>query len=67
MARILATGGAGQGSNLVHALLGRGDEVTVLDNFSTGRRENLADIMNRITLVEGSLADPGAVRRALGG
>jgi UDP-glucose 4-epimerase len=40
--RALVTGGAGFiGSNLVDALVGRGDEVTVLDDLSTGRRENL--------------------------
>ncbi len=40
--RCLVTGGAGFiGSNLVDALLARGDEVTVLDDLSTGRRENL--------------------------
>jgi UDP-glucose 4-epimerase len=40
--RALVTGGAGFiGSNLVDALLGRGDEVTVVDDLSTGRRENL--------------------------
>ena len=41
--------------------------MTVLDNFSTGRRQNLEDVLDRITLVEGSLADPEAVRRALDG
>src|ERR1044072_1905544 len=40
--RTLAAGGAGFiGSNLVDALLARGDDVTVVDNLSTGRRENL--------------------------
>jgi len=40
--RVLVTGGAGFiGSNLVDALIGRGDEVTALDDLSTGRRENL--------------------------
>src|SRR4029079_16203466 len=40
--RALVTGGAGFiGSNLVDALLARGDEVSVVDNLSTGRRENL--------------------------
>src|SRR5215208_600968 len=41
--RALVTGGAGFiGSNLVDALLERGDEVTVIDDLSTGRRDNLA-------------------------
>jgi len=41
--RVLVTGGAGFiGSHVVERLLGRGDEVAVLDNLSTGRRENLA-------------------------
>ena len=40
--KALVTGGAGFiGSNLVDALLARGDEVTVLDDLSTGKRENL--------------------------
>ena len=41
--KALVTGGAGFiGSNLVDALLARGDEVTVVDNLATGKRENLA-------------------------
>jgi nucleoside-diphosphate-sugar epimerase len=52
--KILVTGGAGFiGSNLVHALLERGDEVRVLDNFSTGHRRNL--IGADVELVEGDL------------
>ena len=68
MARILVTGGAGFiGSNLVHALLKRGDDVVVLDNFSTGRRENLDSVLNEITLVDGSLANLDDVLKALDG
>jgi len=68
MARILVTGGAGFiGSHLVRALLGRGDDVVVLDNFATGRRVNLEAIDGQFELVEGSLLDPDALARALRG
>jgi nucleoside-diphosphate-sugar epimerase len=68
MARILVTGGAGFiGSHLVRALLGRGDDVVVLDNFATGRRVNLEQIAGQFELVEGSLLDPDALARALRG
>jgi UDP-glucose 4-epimerase len=61
--RALVTGGAGFiGSNLVDALLARGDEVTVLDDLSTGRRSNLdAAIATGATFVEGSVTDAGDV------
>lgn len=56
--RYLVTGGAGFiGSHLVEHLLGRGEDVVVLDNFSTGRRENLAPFLSKIELIEGSLTD----------
>jgi UDP-glucose 4-epimerase len=46
--KALVTGGAGFiGSNVVDALIARGDEVTVLDNLSTGRRENLEDAVSK--------------------
>jgi len=61
--KALVTGGAGFiGSNLVDALLARGDEVTVVDDLSTGRRENLADALaNGATLVEADIRDRGAM------
>lgn len=66
--RFLVTGGAGFiGSNLVAALVRRGDAVVVLDDFSTGKRENLAALQSQITLIEGSLTDLETVRRAVDG
>jgi nucleoside-diphosphate-sugar epimerase len=68
MARILVTGGAGFiGSSLVRGFLHRGDEVVVLDNFSTGSRENLVGIEGQIRLIEGSITDYDAVCAALEG
>jgi UDP-glucose 4-epimerase len=62
--RAIVTGGAGFiGSNLVDALLERGDEVTVIDDLSTGRRENLEAAHARGTrLVEADIRDPEALR-----
>jgi UDP-glucose 4-epimerase len=57
--RAIVTGGAGFiGSHVVDALVARGDEVTVLDNLSTGRRENVDE---RARLMEADLAEAGAV------
>lgn len=68
MSRYLVTGGAGFiGSNIVRALLDRGDDVSVLDDFSSGRRENLADIADRIRLVEGTICSADDVGRAIEG
>ena len=75
MARYLVTGGAGFiGSNLVEAILRRGDDVRVLDNFATGRRGNLdaapswADAgRSRYELVEGDIRDAATCRRAVEG
>ena len=56
MARYLVTGGAGFiGSHVVDALLGRGERVRVLDDFSTGKRENLAPWLDRVELIEGDI------------
>jgi len=67
--RALVTGGAGFiGSNLVDALLARGDRVTVVDDLSTGRRENLAGALERgATLIEADIAEAEAVGAAVRG
>ena len=53
----LVTGGAGFiGSHLVDALLSKGDDITVLDNFSTGRPENLVHVKDEVELVEADLS-----------
>ena len=66
--RVLVTGGAGFiGSNLAHALMERGDEVRVLDNFSTGRRANLASLGREIEVVEGDLRSYERVHTAVRG
>jgi nucleoside-diphosphate-sugar epimerase len=64
----LVTGGAGFiGNHVVRALLERGHTVRVFDNFSTGHRENLTDILDRVELVEGDLRSIDACRRAVKG
>jgi len=66
--KFLVTGGAGFiGSNLVDALVRRGDTVLVLDNFSTGKRENLEAVRDRVGVIEGSITDLPTVRRAVEG
>jgi nucleoside-diphosphate-sugar epimerase len=75
LARYLVSGGAGFiGSNLVEALLRRGDDVVVLDDFSTGRRENLSGVAQwaapgggAFRLVEGDMRDPATCREATAG
>jgi UDP-glucose 4-epimerase len=59
--KILITGGAGFiGSHLADRLLARGDEVVVIDNFATGRRDNL-EPRSKLQLIEGTIADPAVV------
>jgi UDP-glucose 4-epimerase len=63
--RYLVTGGAGFiGSNIVDELLRRSHEVTVLDDFSSGKEENLAAAKNKIRLVRASITDLDATREA---
>jgi len=62
------TGGAGFiGSHLVRFFLERGERVRVLDNFSTGKRENLSEVEGRIELVQGSLSSPKDIEAAVEG
>ncbi|MGQ0560348.1 MAG: SDR family oxidoreductase [Gemmatimonadota bacterium] len=66
--RYLVTGGAGFiGSHLVEHLVKRGDEVVVLDDFSTGRRANLDAFRADIELIEGTLLDPAVCARGARG
>ncbi|MDW8222244.1 MAG: SDR family oxidoreductase [Gemmatales bacterium] len=66
MRQCLVTGGAGfLGSHLVEALVSEGWRVRVLDDFSTGRRENLLSVLSQIELVEGSVTDHEVVERAV--
>ena len=66
MKTCLVTGGAGFiGSTLVRTLLERGDKVRVLDNFSTGKRENLASIASKIELFEGDILNLDDVEKAV--
>ena len=66
--RVLVTGGAGFiGSNLVRALLERGDEVRVLDNFATGNRANLAGLESDVEVFEGELRSYERVHNAVRG
>ena len=68
--KICVTGGAGFiGSNLVDALLGQSDQVVVLDNFSTGKRENLSQCAGNpnFTLIEGDTRDFETCKKAVYG
>ena len=68
MGKYLVTGGAGFiGSNLARFVLDAGHDVTVLDNFATGKPENLDEIRDRIELIEGDIRDRDAVDRAIDG
>jgi nucleoside-diphosphate-sugar epimerase len=68
MAKSLVTGGAGFiGSHIVEALLRRGDDVTVLDDLSSGKKENLGTGLSRIRFVQGDVADPKAAAEAVRG
>ncbi|OGQ06063.1 MAG: Vi polysaccharide biosynthesis protein VipB/TviC [Deltaproteobacteria bacterium RIFCSPLOWO2_01_44_7] len=66
MKKVLVTGGAGFiGSHLVDALVQKGYQVRVLDNFSTGSQKNLQFILSQIELIEGDIRDFSVCEHAL--
>jgi nucleoside-diphosphate-sugar epimerase len=68
MSRFLVTGGAGFiGSNVVRRLLALGEQVRVIDDCSTGRRANLADVSGDIEFTDGSIVDQAAIDAAIQG
>ncbi|NQU74828.1 MAG: SDR family oxidoreductase [Planctomycetes bacterium] len=68
MARYLVTGGAGFiGCNLVRFLLSKGQDVVVVDNYATGKRENLAELAGRYEMVESDIRDRPAMDKAVAG
>ncbi len=68
MAKYLVTGGAGFiGCNLVRYILGKGHDVVVVDNFSTGKRENVADFIDKVEFIEGDIRDRELMDRAVKG
>jgi len=68
MTTYLVTGGAGFiGSNIVEELLKQGEEVRVLDNFSTGKKENILPFLDKIDLIKGDIRDYRVVREAVDG
>lgn len=63
--KYLVTGGAGFiGSHIVEALVAEGHQVVVLDNLSSGHKENLAQVMDRISFIEGDVRDPDICLKA---
>jgi len=68
MAVHLITGGAGFiGSSIATRLLEQGESVRILDDFSSGRRQNIEAMRGRIDLVEGSIVDAAVVKRCMEG
>jgi UDP-glucose 4-epimerase len=68
MALYLITGiGGFIGSSLARALLARGEQVRGVDNFATGRRENIAEILDRIDFREADILDLDAMHKACAG
>jgi nucleoside-diphosphate-sugar epimerase len=68
MNKYLVTGGAGFiGSHLAEELVKRGEVVRVLDNFLTGKKENIAHLLDKVKLIEGDIRDLEVCRHAVRG
>lgn len=68
MAKYLITGGAGFiGSNILKYLLENNEDVRVIDNFVTGKKENISEFKGKFELIEGDFSDLDTVRRAVKG
>jgi len=68
MTASLVTGGAGFiGSHIVQKLVERGDQVKILDNFSTGKWENLASVIDEVDVIEADLREVDRVSQAVQG
>lgn len=68
MATHLVTGGAGFiGSSIAEALLAKGERVRILDDFSSGRRQNLESLEGNVEIIEGTITDAETVTRAVKG
>ena len=68
MSHYLITGGSGFiGSHIAEELVGEGHQVTVFDNLSSGRIENLDGLRDRVTFVRGDVRDRAAVETAMKG
>ena len=66
--KYLITGGAGFiGSNIARQLTDRGEQVRILDDFSSGRRENVADLLDSVEIIEGDIRDYRTVEAAIKG
>src|ERR1044071_5110190 len=66
MSRWLVTGGAGFiGSHLAEALVKKGESVRILDNFFSGRQQNIAPFKNKVQVIRGDIREPRDLRRAL--
>ncbi len=66
--KVLVTGGAGFiGSNLADELIRQGARVSIIDNFTTGFRENLEEIQGDFDFIEGDINDDKAVKKAIDG